>query len=64
MGEEHSSRVEVGKSLQPVRVVRKRLFHAVKSGPAGQLVRRELGCEVVSLAGKDHGAVVSPKDND
>ncbi|SOE33762.1 hypothetical protein SAMN05442782_10838 [Streptomyces sp. OK228] len=62
MGKEHTSWVEVGKPLHPVLIGRKWLFNAVKCGLAGQLVRRELGCEVVRLSGEDHSAVALPKD--
>ena len=57
MGEEDSSWVEVAESLQPGLVTGERLFQAFAGCLAGQLVQRELGGEVVCLAGEDHGSV-------
>lgn len=62
MGEEHASWVEVGESVQPALIGRKRLLHAMESRVAGQLFGRELGSEVVRLAGEDHCAVALSED--
>lgn len=45
-----------------MRIGRKRLLRALERGLSGQVVRRELGREVVCLTGEDHGAVASPED--
>ncbi|TWG04686.1 hypothetical protein FHX80_113155 [Streptomyces brevispora] len=62
VGEEHTSWVEVGESIQPVPIRRKRLLHAVKCRAAGQLLGREVGSEGVCLTGKDYCAVALPED--
>jgi hypothetical protein len=61
VGEEHTSWVEVGESIQPVPIGRKRLFLAAMCRVAGQLLRCEVGSEVVCLAGEYYCAVALPE---
>lgn len=60
MREEHSSWVELGEPIQPGLVGGERRFQTLESGMASQVIRCEVGGEVVCLAGEDHGAVGLP----
>lgn len=60
MREEHSPWGELAETVHPRLVGGKRPFETLELGMASQVIRCEVGCEVVCLAGKDQSAVALP----